>query len=144
MELTTILFTLKTLWKNKSVVLLVSLLSTLAIFYVYHNHISSKIESLERDNIVLQEELKTKEIIMKNMRDNYEKIIVSRDELVKEIKTSKEELEKLKDTLSRKDKGKKSLEELARKKTSLIEKRINKATKNVLECFEVLSSGGDC
>ena len=117
MNLTAILFTLKSLWKNKTVVLLVSLLSTIGIFYAYHNHMSQKVDTLQREKITLQEELKTKEVLMNNMRDNYEKIITSRDDLVKEVEDSRKEIEKLKDTLSRKDRGKKSLGEIARKKT---------------------------
>ena len=144
MNLTAILLTLKTLWKNKSIVLLSTLMVVLLSFFTYYHYSSARIKDLKERKTLLEHRLAQQEILMNDLKNNYKKIIKSRDELVEEIHSARKEIDDLQKVLSGKDRGKKTLEEIARKKTSLIESKVNVATENVIKCFELLSSGGDC
>ena len=132
---------LKKIWDNKILLAIGGLTLVSVSFYIYYLISSAQIESLKRDNIDLQKKLKDKELIISLMKQDYENI---NSDLNAEIQKSKEENDDLKKKLFRENQNKKSLEELATKKTSLIEKIINKGTENVLTCFETISYGGEC
>ena len=135
---------LKKIWDNKILLAIGGLTLVSVSFYIYYLISSAQIESLKRDNIDLQKKLKDKELIISLMKQDYENIIKINSDLNAEIQKSKEENDDLKKKLFRENQNKKSLEELATKKTSLIEKIINKGTENVLTCFETISYGGEC
>jgi septal ring factor EnvC (AmiA/AmiB activator) len=139
-----VIMILKKLWDNK-IALAVGSLSLVSIsFYVYYLITSSHIKTLEMENENLNKKIKDQELIISMMKQDYEKIIKINSEISEQNDKNKKENDKLKKQLLRENENKKSLEELATKKTSLIEKIINKGTQNVLTCFEIISSGGDC
>jgi predicted nucleic acid-binding Zn-ribbon protein len=78
------------------------------------------------------------------MRKDYDDIIQAKEDLSKEVETLQEKQKTLEETIYRENRGKKSLEELATKKTSLIERMINRATEQVFQCFVEVSKGEVC
>lgn len=135
---------LKRIWDNKVLLALGGLTLLSASFYVYYLITSAQIKSLKQENIDLQKKVKDQELIISLMKEDYTKIIKINSELSEKVESNKKEIDELRNKLFRENKNKKSLEELATKKTNLIEKIINKGTEKVLTCFEVISSGGDC
>ena len=106
---------------------------------------------LRADNDRLREDRKTLTITveqqkraMDQLKEDVEDVIKANKEVEQEKEKVRKEHKKLKDTLNRDNKKKKSLEELAIKATSKIEYRVNKATREVFECFELITRGGDC
>ena len=110
--------------------------------YIYF--LRSSIEVLEKENSDLITIVEQQKRDIAAMQKDITNVLAAKDELVK----AKDELDKqtaeLKETLFRETRKKKSLEELALKKTTLIEKKVNAATKEVFECFMEISNGGDC
>ena len=122
-------------------ILIFVVLSGAVIYYKWSEH---KIESLTKKVNELTVVVETQQKIIAEQKVNYEKIIASNKELVETTETLNRKNKELEDTLYREREGKKSLEELARKKTRLIEKLVNRGTKEVLDCFETISKGGSC
>lgn len=135
---------LQLVWQNRKLIALASAAVLVTTFYIYHLRTSHTIERLTNEKVELQKIVENQQKTIENLKINYEKIIAAKDELSKQLEENQKELDELKETLFRETQGKKSLEELARKKTSLVEKQVNKATDKVLKCFETLSQGGDC
>lgn len=140
---TAILF-IKKLWDNRVLVAIGTFAFVLVSFYIYHLHASHKIEALTRENAQLELVIEQQKKAIESIKTDYNKIIVAKDDLANEIKKTQTEVEELREKLFRENLGKKPLEELATKKTSLIEKKINKATEKEFRCIEKLTQGGDC
>lgn len=132
------------LYQNRYLIIAAAFVAICAAFYIYFLRASSTIERLETENtnlkIVVQQQIDA----FNKMRQDYDNIIQAKEELGKEIEVLQERQKKLEETLYRENRGKKSLEELATKKTSLIERLINKATQEVFQCFVEVSKGEVC
>lgn len=139
----TLLF-IKKLWDNRVLVGIGTFAFVAVSFYIYYLQASHKIDTLSRDNAELQLVIAYQKRTIENIKTDYNKIIVAKDELAREIKQTQTEVEELREKLFRENLGKKPLEELATKKTTLIEKKINKATEKEFRCIEKLTQGGDC
>lgn len=78
----------------------------------------------------------------------FQKDITQIQEKTRNLEADKRELDdysrELRELLYRENGKKKSLEKLATKKTSLIQKKVNRATTKVFECFEFISEGLQC
>lgn len=135
---------IKKLWDNRVLVGIGTFVFVVASFYIYYLQSSHKIETLSRDNAELQLVIEQQKRTIENIKTDYNKIIAAKDELAREIKQTQTEVEELREKLFRENLGKKPLEELATKKTSLIERKINKATEKEFRCIEKLTQGGDC
>lgn len=142
--MTELLLTLKKIWDNRYVIGALSLTALIVSFYIYYLHATHTIETLTRNNVELETALNEQKQITADLEKNYTKVLEARESLQKEIEKARVESDKLQETLTREARNKKSLEELARKKTSLIEKKINNATEKTLNCFEKITEGGDC
>lgn len=129
---------------NKYVIGAVVIVTLCTGAYIYYLRTSSKIERLEHHNQLLQLENDSLKQAIDSLKKDYESINNAKEDLRKEVSDLKKKTDQLEDTLYRENKNKKSLEELAIKKTSLIEKKVNAATDKVLKCFETITSGGDC
>jgi septal ring factor EnvC (AmiA/AmiB activator) len=116
----------------------------IASFYLYYTIASSRIYELTRQNQELQIIIEQQKKAIEQIQRDYKQVIESKDELNKQIQDTQTEVQELREKLFRENQGKRPLEELATKKTTLIEKKINKATQNVLSCLELLTRGGDC
>ena len=112
--------------------------------FIYIQNLRWSVDSLTTEKAALESTVKTQAETIKHIKEDVEKVTKSRDEIAKEKEKLDKETKELTDTLHRENKKKKSLEELALKKTSLIQLKVNKATKEVFECFELISNGGDC
>ena len=130
--------------KNKWVIISAAILFVLISAFAYYQYTSRTIENLRNENAQLKEDNAQLQENIVQLKKDFSAIITAKDKLAAE----KEELEKkskeLEDTLFRERKGKKPLEELALKKPSLVEKKINEATQNTFECIEKISAGGKC
>jgi septal ring factor EnvC (AmiA/AmiB activator) len=142
--MTSFLIYLKIIWENRKTILVVSALGVLASFYIYYLRTSHLIENLKQEKQHLEEVVEKQQKQMQLLKESYEKIIASKEELNKQIIEAQKELDELRNKLFRENHGKMSLEELARKKPALVEKIINKATEDVLNCFETMSNGKEC
>lgn len=142
--MTSFLMYLKLVWDNRKTILVVSALGLLVSFYIYYLRTSHLIESLNREKQQLEQIVEKQQKQMELLKESYKKIIAAKDELTKQIIDAQKELDDLRNKLFRENHGKMSLEELARKKPALVEKIINKATDDVLGCFETMSNGKEC
>lgn len=136
--------TLALLYKNRYVIIAGAFLSLCLTFYLYHLKSTITINNLrdERDELkkIVQQQIET----LNKIQEDYKHIIQAREELETQNQKLREKEQELQETLYREHREKKSLEQLAMKKTSLIQKKINAATKKVLQCFEEISEGGTC
>jgi len=132
------------LYKNRYVIAIVTFLFLVLSFYTYHLYASARIESLQRDNAELAKTISEQQRQIDTLRGNYESIVKAKDELYTEVQQIKEKQQAEEEKLYRERKKKKSLEELAIKKSRLVQNAVNKATKKAFECFETISEGGDC
>ena len=140
----TILAYLKLVWDNRIVVAIGSFVILVFSFYVYYTISQNRIDTLTRQRDELERVVDQQKKAIEQIQKDYTQVIQSKDELTKQIQDTQTEVQELKEKLFRENLGKKPLEELATKKTTLIEKRINKATEDVFRCLELLTQGGDC
>ena len=136
--------TLALLYKNRYVIGFVSLAFFLLSCFAYYTYASSKIELLEKDKAHLQEVIEEQKRQIETIKKNYEELIRTKDELSREIEDIRQKEQEAIEKILREERDKKSLEELALKKSKLVENAVNRATQNVFECFEIISLGGDC
>jgi hypothetical protein len=139
-----ILAFLKTAYEKRILIASGTFVLVVLAFYVYHKTTQARIENLLKENGRLEIIVQQQKTAIEQIQKDYKSVIESKDELSKQIENTQTEVQELREKLFRENLGKKPLEELATKKTSLIEKKINKATEEVLKCFELLSQGGDC
>jgi hypothetical protein len=132
------------LYKNRYVISAVGVVFLVLSFYTYHLYASARIDSLQRDNQDLSRKIEQQQREIDNLKVNYVNIIQAKDELSKEVDALKNQQRTEEEKIYRENRKKKSLEELAIKKTTLVQKVVNKATKKVFDCFVTLSEGGDC
>lgn len=112
--------------------------------YFYISHLRAENNRLIQDNASLKNAVKMQEETIKGLQEDHTKIIKSKDQLNEKVVELQKEKVDLIDKLNRESKNKKSIEELARKKTKLVEKAVNNGTAKALECFELLSENKEC
>lgn len=142
--LTSILLFLNKLWGNRIAIVLGAFGVLIAAFYLYYTIASSRIDELTRHNQELQTIIDQQKKAIEQLQRDYKHVIEAKEELNKQIQDTQTEVQELREKLFRENQGKRPLEELATKKTTLIEKKINKATDAALRCLELLTRGGDC
>lgn len=135
---------LKTAYEKRVLIASGTFVLVLISFYVYHKTTQARIENLLKENGRLELVVQQQKDAIQQIQKDYKTVIESKDELSKQITQTQTEVQELREKLFRENLGKKPLEELATKKTTLIEKKINKATEDIFKCFELLSQGGDC
>lgn len=116
----------------------------LSLTVLYISHLKSSVEKLKKDKAQLELIVEQQKLIVENIKKDVEKVLKSKDDYIKEREKLIQEKDKLEKTLNRQNSKKKSLEELATKKTSLIQKKINRATDEVFKCFEQISNNKEC
>lgn len=112
--------------------------------FIYYMWSQNKIETLKIQVSQLEKIAEGQKKVIEKQKKDYDDIIASNRNLVEKTEELKTSNRKLSDKLYRETEGKKSLEELALKKSKLIEKLINGGTKDVLRCFELISLGEEC
>jgi chromosome segregation ATPase len=129
---------------NKYVIIGVTVVTLAVGAYLYHVVTQRKIENLEHENHNLRQTVAVqKEKLFKQDAD-YKTVIDKLKKYNKEVESLKVQNKELEDKLYREREGKKSLEELARKKSQLVEKAVNRGTKKVLDCFENITNNKEC
>jgi hypothetical protein len=109
--------------------------------YIYF--LRSSIESLRDERIKLLVIVEEQTLAIAQIRRDIVATAKAKDDLVKTEKKI-DSKKKLQDTLFRENRKKKSLEEIAQKKTTLVQKLVNNATQKLFDCFEIVSNGGEC
>jgi predicted nuclease with TOPRIM domain len=112
--------------------------------YFYIGHLQSSNEILRQNNAKLEASNQAQQETIKKIQEDHAAIIKAKDTLAEKLDELKKERTELVDQLDRESKKKKSIEELARKKSKLVEKAINNGTAEALKCFETLSVDGKC
>jgi hypothetical protein len=142
-KMTSIALILKYLWDNKTALLITVFFILCVGFYSYYSYASEKISQYISKNLELNRIIEQKNAIIDSLKKDYESIITSRDELMLLVDKGNKEISSLRDRLFRENRGKKPIGELARNKTVLVEKAVNKATEDVIRCFEKISKNND-
>ena len=125
---------------NRNLWIFVAILSALVYVHLLRQSVL-RLEKQNRDLLVVVEQ---QHRTITQMKLDVERVIKARDDLAKTKELLESERRSLTDTLYRENRKKKSLEELARKRTTLIQTKVNRATDEVFKCFEELSRGGEC
>lgn len=139
-----VLTALKLIWDNKTALVFATLLGVLGIFYLYYSHTNSKISTLISENTSLQITVNQKDEYISSLKKDYQTIVDSKDRLAKAFAVTNAKVDELRSKLNREESGKKPLSELAVKKRTLVERRVNRSAAEVLLCFEKISRGEDC
>jgi septal ring factor EnvC (AmiA/AmiB activator) len=139
-----ILALLSVLYKNRVVIGIVTIAFFLLSCFAYYTYASSKIELLQKDNARLVQEIEEQKKITETLKQNYENLVNTKDDLARELDAIRKQEQEAIDKLNREQFKKRSLEELAIKKSRLVENAVNRATQSVFDCFEIISLGGDC
>jgi len=132
------------IYQNRYLLIVAAFVTLCIAFYIYFLRASSTIDRLESENNSLKTLVQQQIDAFNKMRKDYDDIIQAKEDLSKEVETLQEKQKTLEETIYRENRGKKSLEELATKKTSLIERMINRATEQVFQCFVEVSKGEVC
>jgi len=115
-------------------IMLIVLLVAGGIGYWYYTDTQNRISELVNQNTVLSVTVAEGEATINSLEDNIIQINKEIRQVNEEFAKVREENESLRKKLDKHDLGK-----LARTKTKLIEKIINKASNNAGRCFEILS-----
>jgi hypothetical protein len=110
----------------------------------YYKHIQNDRERLRNENTLQKFANEQQKETIKTLQEDFRKIIEANNQLNIQLEKNRKETEKLRDVLFRETQGKASLEELARGKPSLVERRINSATQDVFNCLENISKRQPC
>lgn len=131
---------LTSIFTNKWV--LIGIASAGLFFYV--QHLRSANEELRNDKAALEVSVETQKETIKQILEDHKDITEAKTKIQEKVAKLEESSRKLEETLYRERRRKKSLEELAIKRASLIQKLINKATQKQFDCFELISQGKEC
>lgn len=129
---------------NKYVASILAVLILASSAYFYYWWSSSKLKAQSQEIIRLSEIVETQQEEIQKLDRNYKAIVKSHNDLFDETIRIRSQTRDLARVLYREHDKKKSIEELALSKTSLIEQKVNRATADVLNCFEKISIGEEC
>ena len=129
---------------NPTVLKILGVLIIVVSSIVYVKYTQNQIDTLTQDNELLQLEIEEQHRVIDSLQNDIQSIIESRDKLSELLIKSNNEITELKEKLYRENQGKQSLEQLAIKKPQLVENIVNKATKDVFDCFESLIDNQEC
>ena len=102
--------------------------------YLYYKNSQETIAQLNEQNATLSQAVDQQKEAIAALEDAIKEQAEIREEMALEIQSAKKDMEALQDKLS-----KHNLTLIASKKAELLEKKINKATDDVLRCFEVVT-----
>jgi len=129
---------------NPTVLKILGALLIVVSSIVYVKYTQNQIDTLTQDNELLQLGIEEQHRVIDSLQNDIQLIIESRDKLSELLIKSNNEITELKEKLYRENQGKQSLEQLAIKKPQLVENIVNKATKDVFDCFESLIDNQEC
>jgi len=129
---------------NPTVLKILGVLIIVVSSIVYVKYTQNQINALTQDNELLQLGIEEQHRVIDSLQNDIQLIIESRDKLSELLIKSNNEITELKEKLYRENQGKQSLEQLAIKKPQLVENIVNKATKDVFDCFESLIDNQEC
>lgn len=138
------LIIVKKIWDNRRLAAAAVLIFLFLVFYIYYLRSSHRIETLIRENEQLQQTIEQQKRAIESIKQDYAKIVEIRDELNQKIVETQKDTEELRKKLYRENEGKKSLEQLATKKTNLIQKLVNRGTEKALKCLELITEDKEC
>lgn len=129
---------------NPTVLKILGVLIIVVSSIVFVKYTQNQINALTQDNELLQLGIEEQHRVIDSLQNDIQSIIESRDKLSELLIKSNNEITELKEKLYRENQGKQSLEQLAIKKPQLVENIVNKATKDVFDCFESLIDNQEC
>jgi predicted RNase H-like nuclease (RuvC/YqgF family) len=125
---------------TKKVALVSSAALMIVSLYFYIAYLRSTIDTLELQNANLIVAIQQQEETIKALKEDYTKIIASKDAINQKVKDLQKSNDDLREKLFREYSGKTSLEDLIlMDKKGRVIKLINNATKQVFRCFEIIT-----
>ena len=119
----------------KIIFVFVIILSVMSgLFYLYYKSSQETIATLHQNNAKLEVAMQTQQATIKNLKTSFDKQILLAGKLQVKLLDAETGYKKLSSKLRRHD-----LEELSRTKPKLMEKRINRGTKKLVEELESIS-----
>jgi predicted transcriptional regulator len=135
---------LLSLLANKYVIGTVLALTVFGGAYLRYSYVVSERDDLEKQLQIQEFTNEQQKITIQTLQENYKKVLDSQKNFTEEVAKLQEVSKDLDKVLNREQQGKKTLGELAKKKKSLIEKKVNNATQKVFDCFESISRNETC
>jgi predicted transcriptional regulator len=129
---------------NKYIVGSVVAVTLLGAAYMRYNHVVGQRDDLEKQLQIQTFTNEQQKETIKTLQENCKEVLDSQKNFTEEVTKLQEISKDLDKVLNREQEGKKSLGELAKKKKTLIEKKVNNATQKVFECFESISRNKEC
>lgn len=102
--------------------------------YLYYKNSQEVIATLNQQNATLTQAVDQQKEAIAAMEEAIKDQAIVREEMMSEIRSARKDMQTLQDKLS-----KHNLTVIASQKAELLEKKINKATDDVLRCFEVVT-----
>ena len=102
--------------------------------YLYYKNSQEAIATLNQQNATLTQAVDQQKEAIVAMEEAIKEQSIVREEMMSEIRSARNDMQALQDKLS-----KHNLTAVASQKAELLEKKINKATDDVLRCFEVVT-----
>ena len=102
--------------------------------YLYYKNSQEAIATLNQQNATLTQAVDQQKEAIVAMEEAIKEQSIVREEMMSEIRSARNDMQALQDKLS-----KHNLTAIASQKAELLEKKINKATDDVLRCFEVVT-----
>lgn len=125
---------------TKKVALIGLAVAMVLSLYFYIAYLRSTIETLEKDNATLQIAVQEQQKTIVALQQDFKAIIKAKEEINNKVRELEKKNDDLKDKLFRETQGKTSIEDLILlDKKGRVVKLINKATKKVFRCFEILT-----
>jgi regulator of replication initiation timing len=124
---------------NKNTIIAILVVSFVSFLYIRDINQRNKINSLSRTNEMLNLSIQQYQKTLDNVQKDIEKVKQSNKELISlnhKLSNEKVELEKI---LFRERQGKKPMSEVSIKAPEKVQYRINKATKEVFRCLEIIT-----
>ena len=100
--------------------------------FFYYKDTQATIATLNQQTTTLNQAVDLQKEAITAMEESIKKQVIIRENMIKEAESAKKDMEKLQTKIQSHD-----LKIIASKKSGLLENRINKATVDVLRCFEI-------
>lgn len=100
--------------------------------FLYYKDSQAKIAELNKQSAILAESVEQQKITISSMEESIRQQTIVRQQMMNEMESARKDMQKVYTTIASHD-----LKAIASRKAGLLEKKINRATIDVLRCFEI-------
>lgn len=127
-------------FSNIKLVLGGAILAIILVGYIYIQYIESELNTIKDNNITLQSALDTQNIVIERMKTDIKVVQESYYEYTLLVNQQAESMEELQRSFNESSSGQsRSIGQIAESKPQLVENIINRGTRKVNRCFEILT-----